>query len=606
MIDFDVWRKAWALLDRRERRNGIVVLAVAMLTALASTGMVASVLPFLTVLSDPQSIQTSARLSWAYDTFGFQSPHGFLVALGLGAIAVIATSAALQIANVYSISRFSLMCVHSLSLRLMTQYLGQPYEYFLTSHTGAMSTRVLAECSEFVSRFLRPASNLLTASVLLLSLLGFLMWMSPLITVIAFSVLGGAYGGLYMLGRRRIRRLGLERSQANALRYRMAGEALGGVKDIKLLGREASYIDRFGDPSLRVARTQMDIELISQLPKIAVQAVGIVGVVVICLVLVQSTGLEAEGAVAGVLPLLGVFAFAAQRMLPELGKLYGSATMIQSGRAAVELLHADLVERPAGRLPRGTERPLGLTRDLRMEAVSYRYPNADRAGVSDVSLTFRAGERVGIVGGSGAGKTTLADILLGLLRPQEGRLLVDDVAVDDDNVSAWQRTVGYVPQEIFLTDATVSENIALGLPPEEIDEARVRRAARIASLEAFVETELPEGFATRVGERGVRLSGGQRQRIGIARAMYHDADLIVFDEATSALDNLTEREVMQAINALPGDKTLVMIAHRLSTVRNCDRIIVLSEGQVASLGSWDELLVSSPEFRRIAKLANVA
>ncbi len=606
MIDLDVWRKAWALLDRRERREGLVVLLLAVLAAVASTAMVASVVPFLTVLSDPGSIHSSARLAWAYETFGFRSAHGFLVALGIGSVCVIAVAAALQIANVYSIARFSLMCVHSLSLRLMTQYLGQPYEFFLSSHTGSMTTRVLAECNEFVGRFLRPAANLVAAAVLMVSLLGFLLWMNPLITVVAFSVLGGSYGGLYLLGRTRIRRLGAERAKANAMRYRMAGEALGGVKDIKLLGREASYVERFSVPSLRMARTQMTIELIAQLPKIAVQAVGIGGIVVICLLLVPPSSLEGGAAVAGVLPLLGVFAFAAQRMMPELGKLYNAATMIQSGRAAVDLLHADLLERPAGRLSHGSESPMGLTRELRLEGLSYRYPNADRAGVSDISVTLRAGERIGVVGGSGAGKTTLADLLLGLLRPQQGQILVDGVAVDGDNLAHWQRTVGYVPQEIFLTDASVYENIALGVPPDEIDEALVRKAARIASLEAFVEAELPEGFATLVGERGVRLSGGQRQRIGIARALYHDADLIVFDEATSALDNLTEREVMQAINALPGDKTIVMIAHRLSTVRSCDRIIVLSEGQVAGMGSWEELMTSSPEFRRIAQLADVA
>ena len=606
MIDLEVWRKAWSLLDQRERRGGLIVLAVAVLAAVTSTGMVASVLPFLTVLSDPQSIETSPRLAWAYRTFGFQSTYGFLVALGLGSMLVIGLAAALQIANIYTISRFSLMATHSLSLRLMTQYLGQPYEFFLTSHTGSMSTRILAECGEFVGRFLRPAADLVTATVLILSLLGFLLWVNPLITVVAFSLLGASYGGLYLLTRGWIRRLGMERSRANAARYRMAGEALGGVKDIKLLGREVSYLDRFGAPSLRVAQTQLNISLLSQLPRIAIQAVGIGGVVLICLILVRPSTLEAGGAVAGVLPLLGVFAFAAQRMMPELGKLYGAASLIQSGRAAVDLLHADLVERHAGRLPSGTERPMGLRRDLRLEGLSYRYPGAERAGVCDISLVLSAGERVGVVGGSGAGKTTLADLLLGLLRPQAGRMVVDGTPVTEETLVSWQRTVGYVPQEIFLTDASVTENIALGVPSEEIDSELVRRAARTASLEAFVERELPDGFATLVGERGVRLSGGQRQRIGIARALYHDADLIVFDEATSALDNLTEREVIDSVNALPGDKTIVMIAHRLSTVRNCNRIIVLSEGRMVGFGSWNELMATCSEFRHLAQLADVA
>ena len=579
---------------------------IAGLGALAATAMVASVVPFLTVLSDPQSIERSPRLSWAYHRFGFQSAHGFLIALGLGTVLVVMISALFQILKIYAVARFSLMRTYSLSLRLMSQYLGQPYEFFLASHSGDMGTRVLAECEQFVNRFLKPAMDLTTSLVLIASLLVFLLWVNPLVTVLAFGVIGGSYGLIYVLSRRAIHRLGVVRSTANAGRFRMAGEALGGVKDIKLLGREASYLARFRTPSLRWARAQMNIQLLSQLPKIGVQAVAIGGVVLICLFLVDTEAFDEGGAVAGILPLLGVFAFAAQRLIPEIGSIYSSIAMMQSGRAAVDLLHADLVERPAGRLRRGMEAPMGLRHDLLLERLSYRYPNADRAGVSDISLALRAGERVGVVGGSGAGKTTLADLLLGLLRPRSGRILVDGAEVTEDSLASWQRTVGYVPQEIFLTDASVAENIALGVPPEAIDMEKVRRAARIASLESFVERELPNGFDTAVGERGVRLSGGQRQRIGIARALYHDADLIVFDEATSALDNLTEREVMQAINALPGDKTIVMIAHRLSTVRACDRIVVLSEGRVAAVGTWEELMVTSPEFRDIARLADVA
>ena len=233
--------------------------------------------------------------------------------------------------------------------------------------------------------------------------------------------------------------------------------------------------------------------------------------------------------------------------------------------------------------------------------VSYRYPNAELAGLTGVTLDFKAGERIGIVGSTGAGKTTLADLVLGLLQPSKGLIVADGTPITEANLRAWQQSVGYVPQDIFLTDASISENIALGEPPQEIDEARVRRAAEIARIDAFILEELPDGYATTIGERGVRLSGGQRQRIGIARALYHDADLIVFDEATSALDNLTEREVMTAIDALPGDKTVLMIAHRLSTVKHCDRIVVLDKGRVVDCDTWDWLMANSATFQSIAQ-----
>jgi len=268
----------------------------------------------------------------------------------------------------------------------------------------------------------------------------------------------------------------------------------------------------------------------------------------------------------------------------------------------VDALYEDLINLVGSEtLPRSIPIGTGLKKSLELKNVSYHYPDADYAGVKSVDLQLSAGEKIGVVGGTGAGKTTLADLILGLLSPSSGNIVVDGEPITLRNLRAWQQSVGYVPQDIFLTDASVAENIALGTPLDEIDQSRVENAARIAQLDKFIQSELPEGYNALIGERGVRLSGGQRQRIGIARALYHDADLIVFDEATSALDNLTEREVMSAIDALPDEKTVVMIAHRLSTVQRCDRIVVMEHGHVVGCGSWDELMVSNLAFQRIAQ-----
>ncbi|MCC5966658.1 MAG: ABC transporter ATP-binding protein [Natronohydrobacter sp.] len=602
MFDITSLKKAWDLLDPRERRNALKVLAIAMLSAFASTAMVGAVMPFLSVLSDPSRIQDTPALAWAYARFGFTSSYSFLVALGLGALAVIVVAMAIQVLKVYAVARFAMMRVHSLSFRLMARYLGQPYEYFLDHHSGEMGTRVLAEAQEVVNRFLKPMTELITSSLTVVALVGFLLWVQPAVAFTAFALVGGVYGGTYALTRMKLRRLGQQRVAANSERFRLATEALGGVKDIKLLGRERAYVDRFRDPSHRMADVQTRAQVLSQIPKYVIQGIVFGGVVVLCLVLLDPATFGDGTALATILPILGVFAFAGQRMMPELGKVYESAAKIQSGKAAVETVHADLVGASAI-LPRQMPQAIGLTRALQLDHVSYRYPKADLAGVSDIALTIRAGEKIGIVGGTGAGKTTLADIILGLLRPQAGGLVVDGTPVTDDTLRAWQQTVGYVPQEIFLTDASVAENIALGIAPEDIDQGRLMRAARIASIDTFIRTELPDGYDTTVGERGVRLSGGQRQRIGIARALYHDADLIVFDEATSALDNLTEAEVMAAIDALPGDKTVVMIAHRLSTVKRCDRIVVMEKGRMVGCDGWDALMDANAAFQRIARLA---
>jgi ABC-type multidrug transport system fused ATPase/permease subunit len=607
MVDFSTWKKAWALLDAGERQRAWVVLGVVLVNAAFAAVSVGSIMPFLAVLSDPTRIQTVGALAWAYEAFGFASDYSFLVALGLASFAMIVLASLTQIANTWSIARFSTMLVHSISCRLLGSYLSQPYEFFLNRHTGEMGPKVLSESAEVVQRFFGPAAMLIAAGMTTVAIVGLLVAVNPIIALGAFAILGGAYAVIYLLVRSLLKQLGRIRVEANRLRFRMANEALSGIKDIKLLGREPSYLRRFEVPSMRMTDANVKTSILSGIPQIGLQAVALGGVIFLCILLIDPADLSAGAALGGILPVLGVFALAGQRLMPQLAIFYQSVAQIQTAAAAVDAVHEDLeLGRRGGSFPRHVTQALGLMKSLELEAVSYSYPNADQAGVRDVSLLIRAGEKIGIVGSTGAGKTTLADIILGLLLPRSGRLIADGINITHENIRTWMQSVGYVPQDIFLTDAPVAENIALGVPPEEINMERIRKAASVAQIDRFVEEELPEGYQTHVGERGVRLSGGQRQRIGIARAMYHDADLIVFDEATSALDNLTEAEVMEAIDALPGDKTVIMIAHRLSTVKGCDRIVVLDKGRVVGCDSWAILMSKNSVFQRIAKIGEAA
>ncbi|WP_198665073.1 ABC transporter ATP-binding protein [Tropicimonas sp. IMCC34011] len=602
MIDFGTWKKAWALLDSRERRNAWIVLGIVIVGAMSSALMVGSVLPFLSVLADPELIKTVPALAWAYDTFGFESDYGFLTGLGLAALAVIVLTSAMQVFKTWAVARFATMRMHSISHRLMRAYMRQPYEFFLNRHTGEMGTRILAETQQLVMQFLRPAAEAVAALLTIVAIVSLLLWMEPVVAMIAFALLGGSYGGIYALSRRILKKLGEVRVETNTARFRIATEALGGIKDIKLLGRESSYSARYGRPSHRMARTMATTQVISQVPKFMLDAVAFGGIILLCLFLMNAEGLASGTTLGGILPTLGLFAVAGQRLMPELSKLYQSLAHIQASSAAVDIIYDDLiVHAGSGKLPDTMPPALGLTEQLVLEDVTYHYPNAAHAGVKEVSLTINAGEKIGIVGSTGAGKTTLADIILGLLAPSTGRLFADGVEITVANLRAWQQSVGYVPQDIFLTAASVTENIALGIPLHEIDQQAIERAAQIAQIDGFIRNELPKGYATQIGERGVRLSGGQRQRIGVARALYHDADLIVFDEATSALDNLTEREVMAAIEALPDEKTVLMIAHRLSTVERCDRIVMLEAGCLIAYDTWDVLLRDNSHFRRLAQ-----
>ncbi|MEH6478065.1 MAG: ABC transporter ATP-binding protein, partial [Sneathiella sp.] len=422
-------------------------------------------------------------LAWSYETGGFTSDYSFLVALGLGSLGIIIASNFLLVVRSWAVARFSLMRMHTLSHRLLATYLKQPYEFFLDHHSGEMSTQILAESQEVVSQFIRPAGEVIGSVVTIIAIVTVLLCVNPTVAIVAFAVIGGLYGGTFLVSRRLVRRHGRARLEGNSARYRLANEALGGVKDIKLSCREQAYVERFMAPSLKVARAAIAAQVIGQVPQYVMQAVGFGGMIALCLVMLDPVELTSGAAVGSILPLIGVFAFGGQRLLPDMSRLYAGLTQLNAGAAAVDAIHADLTSLAGARaLTKTLPPPLGLKSELSLEQVSYSYPAADHAGIRDVSLTIQAGEKIGIVGTTGAGKTTLADVILGLLPPRGGRLVADGTEITQDNLRAWLQTVGYVPQDIFLIDASVAENIALGLADEEIDRERLLRAAQIAQI----------------------------------------------------------------------------------------------------------------------------
>jgi ABC-type multidrug transport system fused ATPase/permease subunit len=600
LIDTATWKRAIELLDQRERRHALYTLGVVVAAAFSSAFMVSSILPFLAVLADPKRIQQTPALAWIYHEAGFTSDYDFLVALGLGSFLVILVASLIQVVKSYVVSRFTMMRIHSISMRLMSSYLRQPYAYFLDKHSGEMSNRVLLEAQQVVQSFFKPALDLVASMLSILAVVALLLWINPPVAAVVLSVFVFLYGLVVFITRRRLEDLGRQRLGAGELRSRIVSETFGGIKDIKLLGRERSSLDRYARPSIEVARAMTGTQVVYACPQYLLHVVAFGGMILLCLALIDPHSLASGAGIGTVLPMLGVFAFAGQRLMPELSNFYQAYAQLKANADAVNVIHADMSGLSGGsELPVQPPPRMPFRRAFCLEDISFRYPGSTREAISRLSLDIRAGERIGIVGGSGAGKTTIVDIIMGLLVPDAGRVTVDGVVVDGSNVRSWQQNVGYVQQDIFLVDAGIAQNIALGVPDHEIDHEKVRSAARLAQIDDFIETELPQGYATTVGERGVRLSGGQRQRIGIARALYRDSELLVFDEATSALDNRTEADVLAAIAALPGDKTIITIAHRLSTVRNCDRILVLDDGRLAAAGTWDELTNSSTAFRRL-------
>jgi ABC-type multidrug transport system fused ATPase/permease subunit len=451
--------------------------------------------------------------------------------------------------------------------------------------------------NEVILHCMLPAMKLLAQGAVAVFLIALLLAAQPVAALTAAALIGGVYAIVYAVARRRLTRMGVQRKQAQIEKHKVTGEAMGGVKDVKLLGLEEVFVRRFDRPAKRAAVASAAVSVASEAPRNALRAIMLGGILFFVIFML----VRGDGDLSELLPLLGLYAFAGLRLLPALQQIYMALTHMRFARPVLDKLHADVMEHAAApeEAPPPDAPALRLRERLELVDLHYAYPKAERGALAGLDLAVPAKTTVGIVGGTGAGKTTAVDVILGLLRPQKGAVVVDGVEVTDALVRGWQKSIGYVPQQIFLTDDTVTANIAFGIDPARVDRAAIERAARVAELHDFVTKDLPQGYDTMLGERGVRLSGGQRQRIGIARALYHDPDVLVLDEATSALDNLTERAVMDAVRNLGHEKTIIMIAHRLSTVRDCDRIFLLEQGRVVAEGTYDALVENNAAFRRL-------
>jgi ATP-binding cassette, subfamily B, bacterial PglK len=593
----DTWRKVMKLLDSGERSRFRILLVLLILTGLANMVGVAAIIPFLAVLANPEVMETDPWLAPAYEAIGFGSPETFLLTLGIAVFLAFLGSIAVKTLATYAMTRFGTMRTYSLAVRILNGYLGQPYTWFLNRHNSDLVKMTLSEVTQLVNGVLLPLLQVIAQGSIALFMVILMILVNPLASAIMAVGVGGLYSITYLVVRRRLAKIGQRRFAANQHRFRIAQEALLGAKEVKVLGLEETFLSRFRRPALTFARTTATATVLGELPRHLLEGAAFGSMLAVILVL-----MAIEGNFAAILPVVGVYAVAGSRLLPAMQQIYRNLSQLRFNQRVLDAVHADLVEAQRNPpLPKPAE-PLHLRERLELRDVSYAYPAAERAALHGLSLEIRAKTTIGIVGGTGAGKTTVMDVILGLLPPQGGTLVVDGREImDEADRRAWRRSLGYVPQSIFLIDESVSANIAFGVPPEEIDQATVERAARMAELHRFVTEELPDGYATKIGDRGVRLSGGQRQRIGIARALYHDPDMLILDEATSALDTLTERAVMDAVARLGGEKTIVMVAHRLSTVRHCDEIFLLEGGRLAACGTYDELVERSDAFREMAQ-----
>lgn len=574
-----ILRQCLNMLPAPLRWRWAALLPLLIVAAALEAAGAAGIFTLMHVLQDPTQASAVAPLSRLSSALPWHGDQAIILACTTLIALFYLGKNALTAATLYCQYMLTATSAVTLARRMLHGYLQVPYAFHFHRNSAEL-IRNATDSSEAVFRLTVGASiNIAAEGCVLLSLVSVLLATAPVVTLLAVAVLSLVVAGLVKGTRRTILRLGAREQELKHGILKSLQEIFGGLKEIKVLGRESFFFQDFSTRHRRLSRSRARYLTLSSLPRLLVETIFVGGMLLVITLLTLSGEVSAD-----LIPTLGLYAYAGFRVIPSVNRIIVNLTNIRYGSAATTRLHKDLVlfrqlgldTDPA--IESENERTVSLTKGFALEHVSFTYEGSVVPTLHDITLAIRRGESVGIVGPTGAGKSTLLDILLGLLMPSSGRFTSDGSEVAQA-LRSWQGRIGYVPQQVFLTDDTIRRNIALGLSDEVISESCIANALRLAQLEEFVGS-LPHGLDTLVGERGIRLSGGQRQRIAIARALYHDPELLIFDEATSALDTATEHEVMHAIEALRGKKTLLIVAHRLSTVQACDRVVRLQEGRI--------------------------
>jgi ATP-binding cassette subfamily C protein len=567
-------------------KSGLEVLGIGMIPA------------FVSIVAAPDKILEMALIQPVLEWLNISSARDLLM-WGSGVLlGVFVVKSAYIIFFNYIEARFIYNRRYTISHRMMNAYMQAPYTFHLTRNSSELLRNITTEVEILIGRVLTKILNLAREGLMALTILIFLLVVEPIITLVVISIAGVGAGTFLMLTKKKVKAYGKQEQRHRSEMIKAVNQGIGGLKDARVLNREYEFIKKFSDEARKSTRLQTYITYTNKIPAPLIETTAVAGMMLISGILVwQGRSLEA------IIPILTLFAMAIVRLMPALRNLTSDYTQLLYSMVSIHPIYDDLrsLEKSSRELreERKTSEPMKLEDQINGVNIEYSYPGSDEKALKDVSFSIPRGAAVAFVGESGAGKTTIVDLLLGLLKPTAGQVSVDGVDIRK-NVSAWQRNIGYIPQSIYLADETLRKNVAFGIPDEAIDDAKVMQAIELAQLKKMVNHQLPDGLDTMIGEHGTRLSGGQRQRVGIARALYHDPQVLVMDEATSALDNITEKEITRAIESLKGERTVIMIAHRLTTVENSDRLYLMKDGRIKDAGTYDELVDKSSEFRKMA------
>lgn len=595
-------KELYSLLADEQRKKLLRLQGLVVLMAFAELGSVLSIGPFMALVGDMSQLQGDGVVAEVYRLSGLQDPRTFLFWIGVGVLVALALAATISMFTIWRLSMYGARVGAELSSRLYKHYMHQPWLFHASGSSSQLTNQIAQECTRITNGIINPFIQM-NARIVMAALMAVAIFVfNPAVAITGLVIFASAYMAMYRIVRQRLIRNGGTITEAQRLRFKLMGEGFGGIKDALLLGRQQVFTDRFEKASARFADAQGKNQAMSQVPRFIMELVAFGSVIFLILYLLAAH----DGNLGTILPLLSVYALAGFKLLPAFQQIYTSISVIRGSLAAFEGLRDDLRASATASsqfaLKENGGEHLTPSKSFELKNIRFTYPGKPEPALHDLTMTIGVNKVTGLVGASGSGKSTAIDILLGLIQPEKGELLIDGEPITKQQLRAWQNSLGFVPQSIFLADSSIRENIAFGLPPELVDEEKVQRAATMAHLDELL-AELPDGLNTRVGERGVQLSGGQRQRIGIARALYHDADVLILDEATSALDGITEKLIMDAIHDFSGKKTIIMIAHRLTTVKQCDAIFMMAQGEVVDSGTFDELAARNLVFQRMANHA---
>ena len=584
---FNLLARLWLHINVRHRIRFFGLLALMLGASFAEVLTIGAVVPFLLVLTSPEKIFETEIAQPLIQFFGISSPPQLLLPLTITFGISVILAAGIRLILLWTSTRLSFAVGADLSSGIYRRMLYQPYSVHIAQNSSVLINGVSSKADGVVYAIIIPVLTLISSIIILIFILTALFYIDPIIALITFVGFGSMYAYIVKVTRKQLLINSHRIANHSTDVIKSLQEGLGGIRDILLDGSQEVYCDIYRKADKPLRKAQGSNLFIGQSPRYGVEALGMILIASLAYILAKG-----PGGISVTIATLGALALGAQRLLPVLQQAYGAWTSIQSGQASL-LDVLDLLDQP---LPlfinQPNTTPLVFKNCITLKEVSFRYHPLSPLILSDINIEIKKGSRVGLIGKTGTGKSTLLDIVMGLLTPLEGALMIDGKKISPLNNRLWQAHIAHVPQAIFLTDGTIAENIAFGIPKQEIDYARVENAARSAQISEVIKG-WPEGYQTRVGERGVRLSGGQRQRLGIARALYKKADVIIFDEATSALDSETECAVIEAIEGLGQDITIIIIAHRITTLKNCSQIVELSNGNIKRIGKYQDIVNQS-------------